>query len=227
MDNVTTKGGATLTKRQSVFPISGYEVTPNTLAAARTSGRALIRMLMRMGDELSPAEVQAIDAIPNLDTASKEAMKTRLKNQKSQVISQLVTADDLGVTAPAAPTDPNLLATWEYFTPELQVQLNALPKWQLATAYTCSIVDLLKGTPFAEGVDEEGKPVIITGVTDSETQKVYSTHTRVYFGFNDDAETAFNTLRNNLLRDIGDGSTLAGANDKEREALVRKLQQMQ
>lgn len=206
-------------KTAGLFVIDGYEVTDNILDVARSQGRALIRVNFRANSELTNEEKSLLDTIAN--EGEREVVKADLIRLKAERFTQLVTLNDLGITPVAYPTDTALQSAWDYFTPA-QSLLAAKPKMQICTAYTASIVELLTGTPFCEGVDESGKPIPITGVTNSEG-RVYATHSRVYFGLHSDENEALQTLRNGLLRNIAEDPTCLGVNDTEKAAIMRKL----
>jgi len=223
-ETFTLATGANVVLKQGVMNVVGYEVSEAILDAARNSGRPLIRLTLRVGDEVSEEEKAAIMSAP-LSDAEKTTLLADLARLKGQPISQLVTLDDLGITAyTKAPTEPTQLASWNYFDAGVQAILASKPKIMLVTVFFVSIPDLLVGAAYAEGVTEDGKPVKVTGVENADTGRVYSTLNRVYFGFNSDYTTAYQTIKNGLLRDVADGTITLGANDAEKQAVIRKLQ---
>ena len=202
---------------KGLFSVTSFEVTENVLNAARTSKRPLVRVNLAFGGAISDEERTLLQGLP---TDEQAAIIADLQRLKSSRYTQLVTLDDVGV--PYTPAPAGDASAWVYYTPTVAAAL-AEKKHYVCTVYTASIPELLAGTPMEFGVSETGAPVQITGVKDGETGRVYATHSRVYFGLHADEQTALQTLRNGLLRDISEGDSKLGANDAESAAFARKL----
>lgn len=224
----TTKSvsnGAIVSVVQGLFSVDVWECPQALLDNARATARALVRLVLRVGGEISPEELAMINSDTNATDEEKTALIEDTKRLKSRPVSQLVRLEDVGITnypkPPLNATGAADTTNWVYLDAPTLAALNAKKRF-IASVFTASISDLLKGTQFESGVGEHGEIVPITGVTSND--RVYATHNRVYFGLTDDAETAYNTLRNGLLRDVSEGTSELGANDTERAAIVRKMQ---
>jgi hypothetical protein len=219
--------------------ISSIETTDALLETARASGRALVRVLLSVGAQLTDAERQQLQKIPDsvnvmvngVAKSLRSIAEITLLEHKKRIYSDIFNVAEFaafGIVAPTVPSTESEREQWNY-TPTVTAALAPLTAintpWLSVTIVSCDISELLQGTPFETGISADGKPVAITGLTRVDDGTTSTIRYRCLAGnaTDEDVKGAVSKMRNGVFVDLSNGVYELGANAQEREAWTRKL----